>query len=90
MLTMAISSVCSGCNATSYSPANQDPQVRALKAKINDWETCPTTDSQTKKAIVGRLQIQLDGVTSAIQSHEQSVPKPVAQDGRESTLDIRA
>ncbi len=68
--------------------AAQDPEVKQLKGKINDWETCPTTDPQTKRAIVGRLQVQLDSVTSALQSHDKA--KESQMTGLGEAVDIRA
>jgi hypothetical protein len=52
------------------SRASTDPQVAELKSKIQDWSTCPTTDGATKRAIVDKLQIQLDSVVSAISTRE--------------------
>lgn len=57
----------------SNSPASLDPQVKALEAKMKDWAECPTTDPQTKQAIVGRLQTQLDSLASSIESRHQKL-----------------
>jgi ubiquitin len=83
----------SGISGSSSSAAS-DPQVRALKAKIEDWTDCPTTDASTKKSIVGRLQVQLDGLTSAIQSKDDSKQSEAAvvaaATGLGNRIDIRA
>ena len=76
-------------------PATSDPQVQALKAKIQDWTDCPTTDATTKKAIVGRLQVQLDSLTSLIRSSDDSKQSEAAASSVStaspgSRLDIRA
>jgi hypothetical protein len=92
---MSISSVFSS-GAGSSSCVDQDLQIKTLKAKIQDWSTCPTTDPQTKRAIVSRLQVQLDALTSSIQGHAQAKdsqptgPTPVATPGLGATIDIRA
>ena len=83
---MAISAI-SGSSTNAYSPVNTDPQVRALKAEIQDWADCPTTDASTKKAIVGRLQVQLNSLTASITAKADS-QSSYAQSG--SRLDIRA
>jgi len=73
-----------------------------LKAKIQDWSTCPTTDPQTKRAIVGRLQIQLDALTSSIEgsanakgSQQESSSQPNSEPltlatGLGAEIDLRA
>ena len=66
---MAISGVTSSGGS---SPVDQDLQVKSLKAKIDDWSTCPTTDPATKKSIVDRLQSQLDTVTTSLQAREKA------------------
>ena len=71
---MTISSATSSSSASSP-VAGQDSQVQALKAKIEDWATCPTTDSATKKSIVTRLTIQLDSLTASIESKAKSKAK---------------
>ncbi|HVT11331.1 MAG TPA: hypothetical protein VHE55_03615 [Fimbriimonadaceae bacterium] len=69
---------------STYSPAvAQDVRVKELKAKIDDWSTCPTTDPQTKREIVGRLQQQLDQVSTSIEDREQAKQDPG------STIDLR-
>jgi hypothetical protein len=79
----------SGISGSSSSAAS-DPQVRALKAKIEDWTDCPTTDASTKKS----MQVQLDGLTSAIQSKDDSKQSEAAvvaaATGLGNRIDIRA
>ena len=86
---MAISAI-SGSSTNTYSPANADPQVRALKAKIQDWADCPTTNASTKKAIVGRLQVQLSSLTASITAKADSQAAAPVQGSSGSRLDIRA
>ena len=67
---------------------DQDLQVKTLKAKIEDWSTCPTTDPQTKRAIVGRLQVQLEALTSCLE--EKGGNSNASVTGLGSSLDLRA
>lgn len=48
---------CSSCRS--------DFQVQKLLAQIKDWEDCPTTDPQTKRAKVDKLQTELASVQAA-------------------------
>ncbi len=71
-----------------------DSQVRTLKAKIQDWTDCPTTDATTMKAILGRLQVQLDSLTLVIQAKDDSKKSEaagikVSEAASNSRLDIR-
>ena len=88
---MAILGVSSSCTGSS-SGAGQDLQVRQLKSRIDDWSSCPTTDPQTKRSIVGRLQAQLDIVTSSIQAQEKAKENQAADQapGLGSNIDINA
>ena len=83
----------SGITGSSGSAAS-DPQVRELKAKIEDWTDCPTTDASTKKSIVGRLQVQLDGLTAAVRSKDEAkvseAASAVSASGLGNRIDIRA
>ena len=74
---MTISSV-SLASSASAPAASQDSQVQALKAKIDDWANCPTTDASTKKSIVTQLTTQLDSLTALIESKAKTkaVDKP--------------
>ena len=91
---MAISGV-SGCSTCSSAAVDQDVQVKTLKAKIEDWSTCPTTDPQSKKEIVGRLQIELDAATASItasvqaKADESKSQDPVPTPGLGATIDLR-
>ncbi len=92
-LGMSISISCSTCGS-STSGADQDVQVKTLKSQIEDWSTCPTTDPQTKRAIVGRLQTELDSVTSSIQAKakaEQEQPSEASSStpGLGESIDLR-
>lgn len=88
---MQISSAVSSC--TSSRPAvDQDLQVKGLRSKIDDWSTCPTTDPQTKKEIVGRLQVQLDELKSSLENHAKAKESQAVNDaqGLGATVDIQA
>ena len=80
----------SGSNSNAYSQVNTDPQVKSLKAKIDDWQNCPTTDASTKKTIVTRLQGQLDAVTSRIEASQKATDSPKNVPPQQGQLDIRA
>ena len=64
--------------------------MQALKAKIEDWATCPTTDASTKKAIVTRLTIQLDSLVASIASKAQTKDSAKPQVASTGRLDILA
>jgi hypothetical protein len=62
---------------TLYAPSSQDkaesdPQVKKLEAQIKDWETCPTTDVQTKRKILGPLIDEVDSLKSSIDEASKS------------------
>ena len=92
-MVMDISAVSSSRGGASIA-INEDLQVKTLKGKIEDWSTCPTTDPQTKRAIVGRLQAQLDALTSSLQSNagvkgpQKVGPEPVKIPGLGETVDL--
>ncbi len=46
--------------------AENDPQVKKIEAQIKDWETCPTTDPQTKRKVVEPLIQQVDSLKAGI------------------------
>jgi hypothetical protein len=67
---MSISALPAGSTSSPNDPTSTDVRVKTLQAKIQDWATCPTTDPQTKKEIVGKLQQQLDVVKASIKSEQ--------------------
>lgn len=67
---MSTSAISSSASAANSPPISNDPQVVKLKAEIKDWANCPTTPAPTKKQIVSKLQTQLDGVVSSLESAE--------------------
>jgi hypothetical protein len=65
------------------SDVSTDGRVQQLQSQIKDWTNCPTTDPQTKRQIVGKLENELDGVESAIKQHD-AVKKEMAGAASES------
>ncbi|HTQ10036.1 MAG TPA: hypothetical protein VMI31_08205 [Fimbriimonadaceae bacterium] len=78
-----------GSGFAAHAAVDQDLQVKTLEAKIEDWSTCPTTDPQTKRAIVARLQSQLDAVTSSLEAKQGDSTESRAN-GLGQVLDLRA
>ena len=86
---MAISGV-SSVGGGSSSGADQDVRVLQLKSQIEDWSTCPTTDPKTKKAIVGKLEAQLDMVKASIQTSQQTKQAESDHQSKQSVSDLQA
>jgi hypothetical protein len=74
---MSISALPAGSTSSPNDPTSTDVRVKTLQAKIQDWATCPTTDPQTKKEIVGKLQQQLDVVKASIKSEQSKKSEQV-------------
>jgi len=72
MSVQSISGVSRSASSDDIS-VKSDVQVRKLESQIKDWTDCPTTPPDTKKAIVGRLQAQLDSLKAGIENQRKAV-----------------
>ncbi len=60
----------SSVTSSDSSSVQTDFQVKQLESQIQDWSTCATTPPETKRAIVSRLQLQLDTLKKGIERQE--------------------
>ena len=84
---MSAISSSSGAGSSASSRAGSDYEVKTIEHQIQDWKCCPTTDPQTKREIVDKLQIKLDSIKAGIeqQSQERARMQEVNLDTSRST-----
>lgn len=69
-------------SGSSSSSVQSDYQVRQLESQIKDWSSCPTTPPATKKAIVAKLQLQLDSIEKGLETHLKNAQTQKQADGQ--------
>ncbi len=94
---MSATSSCTGVGSYGSGGASSDYEVKTIEKQIQDWKSCPTTDPQTKRDIVDKLQTKLNSVKAVIEQHSQDRVKmhDAEADTSEATglgrrLDLRA